>query len=352
MSTITAEEIDDFIDNLSKKPCKGSKSYRKNPSEVPTLASSTVKKCFNVINTGLPYAKKWKYIKELPDISAPVEKYKKRNAWEANKIYPIFCKMESDKILHLAVHLAFVCSLRAGETVGISTKTIDPSDNSLWITQEVQRVSDKALEEIPKNEILLVFPKQIPTSKSSLILKGPKTDKSVRKQYLTTLLMAEIIERLEQIKRDKEFFGTEYQDYGLLLCHPDGRPFDPKAPNGWFKQSQKANGIENMIEFQGLRKSGQMHKVRISKNNFQLVAESAGQSTEVLTDHYNDILDSEKRALAQSVEKNFYPAEVLGKAAQQKKREEQDRFLQDIQNNPELMGRFMQFMQANADGAK
>lgn len=107
-----------------------------------------------------------------------------------------------------------------------------------------------------------------------------------------------------------------------------------------------------MIEFQGLRKSGQMHKVRISKNNFQLVAESAGQSTEVLADHYNDILDSEKRALTQSVEKNFYPAEILGKVTEQKKREEQNRFLQDIRNDPELMGQFMQFMQANAVGAK
>ena len=82
--------------------------------------------------------------------------------------------------------IAFVYSLRAGETAGISVKTIDFPDRSLWITQEVQRVSDKALSELPKNEIIRIFPKLCPISKSSMILKGPKTEGSYRKQYLTT----------------------------------------------------------------------------------------------------------------------------------------------------------------------
>ena len=33
MSTITSEDIDNFLDYLSQKPCKGTKSYGKNPTE-------------------------------------------------------------------------------------------------------------------------------------------------------------------------------------------------------------------------------------------------------------------------------------------------------------------------------
>lgn len=50
-----------------------------------------------------------------------------------------------------------------------------------------------------------------------------------------------------------------------------------------------------------------MHKVRLSQNNYQLVAENAGQSPEVLMNHYNEALDYEKRALSRLVENSFYP---------------------------------------------
>ena len=44
MSSITSSAIDGFIDHLFQKPCRGSKSYGKRTSEIPTLSSGTVKK--------------------------------------------------------------------------------------------------------------------------------------------------------------------------------------------------------------------------------------------------------------------------------------------------------------------
>ena len=121
--------------------------------------------------------------------------------------------------------------------------------------------------------------------------------------------MLEIKKRLAQIQMHKDFFGEEYKDHGLLICQPDGRPIDPNQLEKSFKVHQRMLGIEkkDQIEFQGLRKSGQMHKVRLTQNNYQLVAESAGQSPEVLMSNYNEALDSEKRALAKLVEGSFYP---------------------------------------------
>lgn len=307
MSRIKAEDVDNFIDYLSMKNCSGSKSYKKQPDKVPRLSPATIKKCYNVLMVGFPTAKKWGYVSEIPDTTAPPEKYKKRRAWEPKMVQDVLEKIPRNSLLHLAVHIAFVCSLRAGEVVGIEASSVDFTDKSLWITQIVQRVSDEALEQLPKEDVIKVFPKKVASSKSSMILKGPKTEGSVRKQYLTWPLLVEIKERMDEIKRNKEFFGKEYQDYGLLLCNADGTPIDPKSLDKDFKDFQRAMGIEDQIEFQGFRKSGQMHKVRLTKNNYQLVAESAGQSPEVLMANYNEALDSEKRDLAKLIETSFYP---------------------------------------------
>ena len=50
-----------------------------------------------------------------------------------------------------------------------------------------------------------------------------------------------------------------------------------------------------------------MHKVRLTQNNYQLVAENSGQSPEVLMSNYNEAREIEKRALAAMVERSFYP---------------------------------------------
>ena len=254
-------------------------------------------------------------------------------------------------MLHHAVHLAFVCFLRAGEIVGMDWKTIDFRDGSLWITRQVQRVSDSSLGILPKNEIIRIFPKLMHTSKSSLILKGPKTEDSHRKQYLTRPLLDEIRTRLAEIEENKSFFQEEYQDYGLLLCQADGRPLDPKSLEDAFKRHQIQMGIpeDERVDIQGLRKSGQMHKVRLTRNDYQLVAESAGQSPQVLMSNYNEALDSEKRALSRLVEGSFYPdlePESIGEPST-----DVSGLLDRIEQNPELRRQIVERLLIGALGA-
>ena len=263
---------------------------------------------------GFPTAKRWGYVSEIPNATAPSEKYKKRKSWAASAIMEVLDQMVDDPLLHLAVHLGFVCSLRAGEVVGIDANSVDPNDQSLWITQIVEPVSDKSLKELPKERIIQIFPKQTSMSSSCMILKAPKTDESFRKQYLTTPLPKEVLCRLREIKENKELLGRDYHDYGLLICQPDGRPIDPNNLCKSFRKWQTAHHIEDQIDFQGLRKSGQMHKVRITQNNYQLVAESSGQSPEVLMSNYNEALDSEKRNLSQLVEADLYSGQATAAA--------------------------------------
>ena len=278
MSSITPQVIDDFIDYLRRKPCRGSKSYGKKASEIPTLSSPAVKKCYNILMLGFPTAKRCGYVTEIPETTPPSEKTKKRKSWDLKRVLEALDSIEDDPLLHLAVHLGFICSLRSGEVVGLEAGSVNFRDRSMWITQIVERVSDDALRELPEEKIIKVFPKQVSTSKRRLILKDPKTDGSVRKQYLTTPLLHEIKARLNEIAANKAFFGDEYQDYGLLICQPNGCPIDPNNLCKTFKRWQTSMHIEDQIEFQGLRKSGQMHKIRLSKNNYHRLLFQHGSS--------------------------------------------------------------------------
>lgn len=349
MSTITAQAIDNFIDHLRKKPCRGSKSYGKRASEIPTLSSPTIKKCYNILMLGFPTAKRWGYVKEIPETTAPSEKYKKRKAWSPTAIMDALDQIDDDPLLHLAVHIAFVCSLRAAEVVGLDANSVSPEDQSLWITQIIERVSDESLKELPKERIVQIFPKQNPRSKSSMILKAPKTDESFRKQYLTAPLLEEIMERLKVIEQNKAALGSDYHDYGLLICQYDGRPIDPCNLCKSFHRWQTEHNITDQLDFQGLRKSGQMHKVRLSQNNYQLVAESSGQSPEVLMSNYNEAHDSEKRNLSQLVESDLYPPRRSTEKEIQPSEFSADQLLKKIKSDPSFSQQLLQLLLNSAE---
>ena len=157
MSSITSSAIDGFIDYLFQKPCRGSKSYGKRASEVPTLSSGTVKKCYNILTLGFETAKRWNYISEIPNTKGPSEHYKKRKAWSSEHISKILDQIQDDPILHLSVHLAFICSLRAGEIVAIDINSINLNEGSMWISQILERVSDESLKTLSKEKIVKCF---------------------------------------------------------------------------------------------------------------------------------------------------------------------------------------------------
>jgi len=103
----------------------------------------------------------------------------------------------------------------------------------------------------------------------------------------------------------------------------------------------------DQIEFQGLRKSGQMHKVRLTQNNYQLVAENSGQSPEVLMSNYNEAWDSEKRTLSLLVETSFYQtaATTIENPPQT---DEKARIISAILSDPALTEQLVQLLQGSA----
>jgi integrase len=359
MSTITAEEYDEFIDYLHQKPCGGSKSFNKAPEDVETLSSSTVAKSYMILNSALPTALEWGYITKLPKLKGPSVKSEKRKFWSPETVLSSLERMdgsEDDGFLHLCVHLAFIGSLREGEAAGILIKDINMKNNSVNIHQEIQRCSDAALKELLKKGVVFVFPKQREESKSSMVAKDLKTEKSERTAYLTRQLMEEIRKRIERIKKDKAYYGDKYNDYGLLLCLPNGNPIEPINMGRRFKKWQEQNEIpkDNQIDFQGLRKSGQMHKIRLSQFNYQLVASLGGHSPAVLMKNYDEALETEKRSLASKIETNFYTLQDNAQSSREVSIEDDkaQELARQMTQNPQLLQQAMQIFLASAQSAQ
>ena len=122
---------------------------------------------------------------------------------------------------------------------------------------------------------------------------------------------------------------------------------------GCLKNWQASAGIEGdkQIDFQGLRKSGQMHKLRLMKTHRghleEIIAGGAGHSVGVMNKHYDEILDSDKRSLIKMIEDDFYPPEVTRKN-RMGEIVNLDAAMQALLNNPELARQFMHLMATNA----
>ena len=211
----TTVSISAFIEHLKNKPCGGSKAYNKNPEEIETLGSSTVKKCFDILSAALSTAKEWKIIKEIPEATPPSVKYKKRAYWMPQEALTTINGIV-DPVLRLCVHLAYVLTLRPGEVVGIPIDAVQ--GNSIEIRQEIERMTDKALKATAKEDIIGVFPKKKGESGTQLVLLTPKTEGSVRQLYLNKFLSEDIAARLLQIEKDKQYY---YHDHTVNMRKGD-----------------------------------------------------------------------------------------------------------------------------------
>ena len=75
---------------------------------------------------------------------------------------------------------------------------------TISVSKTMQRANKDALEKLDPKQVYYTFPDRREGSKSSLILKKPKTKKSNRILYMTKPLKAELLAWLEKLKQDEQ----------------------------------------------------------------------------------------------------------------------------------------------------
>jgi len=215
--------------------------------------------------------------------------------------------------LYVAMNLAFACSLRLGEIIGlqwnnvhISDADIASDDAHVIIMQELSRVSKDARQFMDEKDIIQVFPSMMNGTSTNLILKTPKTESSVRKVWLPKTVAYILRKRKEEQEEVKSFFGDEYYDYNLVVALPNGRPCESRVIEKEFNKLKEKLNLPNVV-FHSLRHSSTTYKLKLNKGDIKATQGDTGHAQiDMITDVYAHILDEDRKVNAQRFEEAFY----------------------------------------------
>ena len=121
-----------YRDLLSVKTV--SVNNRKPTSEY--LTPHTVREIHKLLRSAFNQAVRWELISRNPVLNAtlPKEEHKERDIWTAETLSKAM-EVCDDPILSLALNLAFSCSLRIGEMLGLTWDCIDIAPQSIEMVQ-------------------------------------------------------------------------------------------------------------------------------------------------------------------------------------------------------------------------
>lgn len=215
--------------------------------------------------------------------------------------------------LYIAMNLAFACSLRIGEILGLTWDDIHLAENGgdtswLQVSKTLLEVNKQAAAATEGRDILMVFPSAKSNSSMSLILKKPKTKHSIRKVYLPRTIAGILKEwhtrQLELI----DLLGADYQNYNLVLAQNSGKPYDSHQIYKLLKTFIHAHQLPD-ITFHSLRHSSVTYKLALNDGNIKLVQGDTGHtSPKLMLNTYAEIFDQSRKELAVRFEENFYAA--------------------------------------------
>ena len=234
------------------------------------LTPHTVREIHKLLRNAFNQAVRWELIARNPVLNAtlPKEEHKEREIWTADMLAKAM-EVCDDPILLLALNLAFSCSLRMGEMLGltwdcvdVSPHSIDAGNASIFVNKELQRVTRGALDDLSDKGVIKKFPPCIASTHTALVLKEPKTKTSIRRVYLPKTVAKMLVDRKAEIDELKDLFGDEYIDNDLVFCTSNGRPMESQIINRAFNKLIKENGFPHVV-FHSLRHSSITYKLKL-----------------------------------------------------------------------------------------
>ena len=216
---------------------------------------------------------------------------------------------------NVAMNLAFACSMRIGEILGltwdntyIADENIARDDAYIIIDKQLERVKESTLEALGQEEIIRIFPRTmyLEGHKSRVVLKTLKTETSLRKVWIPKTLAYILREWKEAQEKQKAFLGDEYLDYDLVIALPNGRPCETRVIENAFNRLKRDANLPNVV-FHSLRHSSATYKLKLNHGDLKATQGDTGHAqAQMLTEIYAHILDEDRKVNAQKFEAAFY----------------------------------------------
>ena len=343
---ITTRVVDKYIQTLQKTPSVSRKN-RKARTELVTNA--TLEKTIKLLRCALKQAVRWELIEKNPfdNVVLPKTEYKKRDIWDAETIR-LALDQCTDSKLYIAMNLAFACSLRMGEILGLTWKNVHIEDENIatdnayiYIEAELARASKQAIETLGEKDIYHIFTPLMPNTSTRIILKKPKTDSSIRKVWLPKTVAYILREWKTSQEELKSFLGDEYQDFDLVVALPNGRPCENRIIEKEFSLLKQKAGLPNVV-FHSLRHSSTTYKLKLNHGDLKVTQGDTGHAEiDMITKVYAHILDEDRKINAQKFESAFYANPDLRKVTPPQEQPQAQTIdlaalIEQLQKSPEL----------------
>lgn len=314
ISDVNTRALDRFYKLLQKT--KAVSTNRKS-QEGRLVTPGTIRDINKIIRSCFNQAKKWELVERNPaeNVTLPEYEPQKRDIWTSDVLFRAL-KVCDDPRLTLALNLAFCCSLRIGEMLGLTWDCVDISEGSIecdsaaiFIKKELQRVKKTSIQEIEKTGIQLEFP-SLPTSSTALVLKKPKTASSIRKVFVPKTVAKMLKAWKEDQDEVKELMGDAYHDYGLVFAGPFGLPTEQNTIAKALKKLIEKHGFPPIV-FHSFRHASVTYKLKLNGGDIKAVQGDTGHAqSKMVSDVYSHILDEGRKHNAQLFEKAFYSEEA------------------------------------------
>lgn len=343
---ITTRVVDKYIQTLQKTP---SVSRKNRKARTEFVTNSTIEKIIKLLRCAFKQAVRWELIEKNPfdNVVLPKTEYKKRDIWDAETIR-LALDQCTDSKLYIAMNLAFACSLRMGEILGLTWKNVHIEDENIatdnayiYIEAELARASKQAIETLGEKDIYHIFTPLMPNTSTRIILKKPKTDSNIRKVWLPKTVAYILREWKTSQEELKSFLGDEYQDFDLVVALPNGRPCENRIIEKEFSLLKQKAGLPNVV-FHSLRHSSTTYKLKLNHGDLKVTQGDTGPAEiDMITKVYAHILDEDRKINAQKFESAFYANPDLRKVTPPQEQPQAQTIdlaalIEQLQKSPEL----------------
>lgn len=308
---ITTRVVDKYIQTLQKTPAVNTRTHH---AKTEFVTNATIEKIIKLLRCAFKQAVRWELVAKNPfdNVVLPKVEYKKRDIWTADMIRTALDQCTDSK-LYVAMNLAFACSLRMGEILGLTWSNVHISDEEIaddnayvYIDKELARASKRAIEMLGQKDIYYVFTPLFPNTSTRIILKKPKTDSSIRKVWLPKTLAYILREWKSAQDELRALLRDEYQDYDLVVALANGRPCEDRIILKSFEKLREKAGLPKVV-FHSLRHSSTTYKLKLNHGDLKATQGDTGHAQiDMITSVYAHILDEDRKINAQKFESAFY----------------------------------------------
>lgn len=308
----TTLHVDQYVNILMKTKCV---NYGKKKGSPKYVTSRTIKELFKILRCAWNQAVRWEVVKKNVFIGAnlPNDKSKSREIWTASEIQHALDVCD-DQLLYLCINIAFSCSVRISELVGltwdcvfISDEDIEKDNARLIVDKQLLRVYKSDISILTKDEVYKVFDNQVKKGcKTTLILKSLKMNGEARTVWIPRTVAYMLKEWKKKQDELKEAISDIYQDYNLVICFEDGRPCDKSNIEKRFNNLIRKNNLKKVV-FHSLRHSSTTYKLKLNHGDIKATQGDTGhRSPEMITKRYAHILDEDRKINATKFDDEFY----------------------------------------------